>query len=348
MKISVRTIYVTVTVIASLLMASCGATIKESIPPIRTENVYFEKCPNPVIITNVRRVAILPLSDYSYWQGFVTPTFWGGNLVIQEEIIDQMVARGLTLAHQDDVYTSLIDMGIMKPLQPPSSEKLAKKPRMGTVSYELAYGGYSEPMNEILVEMVDKEPPKELPFPFLRGPTTGLSKENIVKLSEELKVDMVIRGRILEYGVKKRRTFNPLFTGIIPFVLQPIPPILFGATPEGYEKGLTAKGLTFASEWILTGHKHTKNSTIVQIRLYAQDARTGDMLWTNRTELEYIPNSPFDFDATHPKSVFRSTARRAVKILMGDLFKDEIVTVEKLPEKAKAWGEERLPGEPPI
>jgi hypothetical protein len=354
MKTSFRIMGVAGAVIALFLFPSCGATVKETVQPIKTDNVHFEKCSNPVNITGVRRVAILPLADYSHSQRFVHPMLCVGNLVLQEEIMDQLTTYGLTVAVQEDVYTSLVNMGVIRPLK-------TRTPKVGTTRYELASYDYSDTMREILVEMASNE--KQLPSPIAEGMTIGLSKANIAKLRKELKVDMVIRGRILALGSMRKRTWNPLKRGILPLVLDPIKLLAYGASPDAYEEdldtdsaywktyrrvlegdleeadyGLFGSGLGYIighqsnAAWMGTAiggfaalisaaHPNGFDSSVIQVRLYAQDARTGDILWTNRVELEYTPNSPFDFEAMHPRSAFRTIARRAIKSLMDDLFK---------------------------
>ena len=58
-----------------------------------------------------------------------------------------------------------------------------------------------------------------------------------------------------------------------------------------------------------------KKSSVLQIRLYAQDAKTGDLLWSNRAEVEYYPLYTRDY-----KAIFDLLVKQSVKELMQDLF----------------------------
>jgi len=61
-------------------------------------------------------------------------------------------------------------------------------------------------------------------------------------------------------------------------------------------------------------------SSIVQIRMYAQDVKTGDIIWSNRVETEFNPNTGMNFKSKHPKAMFDRNIKRGVKLLMDDLF----------------------------
>jgi flagellar motor protein MotB len=61
-------------------------------------------------------------------------------------------------------------------------------------------------------------------------------------------------------------------------------------------------------------------SSIVQIRMYAQDVKTGDVIWSNRVETEFTPSSNQAFNTKHPKTMFDKNIERGVKLLMDDMF----------------------------
>jgi hypothetical protein len=66
--------------------------------------------------------------------------------------------------------------------------------------------------------------------------------------------------------------------------------------------------------------KNAKRSAVVQIRIYAQDTSTGDMVWTNRTEIEYTPKSKYAYESNHPKVMFDAAVKRGIDELMGNFF----------------------------
>ena len=93
--------------------------------------------------------------------------------------------------------------------------------------------------------------------------------------------------------------------------------------------------------WMASQHpKKAKRSAVVQVRIYAQHAETGDVLWSNRVEMEYTPNSYFAYHETHPKVMFDKAIKEGIKALMDSFFsearnvfaenqKEETYTVQK-------------------
>ena len=68
--------------------------------------------------------------------------------------------------------------------------------------------------------------------------------------------------------------------------------------------------------------KNAKRTSVIQIRIYAQDARTGEVLWSNRAEVEYTPKSNFSYDDIHPKVMFDQVIKQGVKSLMDSFFSE--------------------------
>jgi hypothetical protein len=97
--------------------------------------------------------------------------------------------------------------------------------------------------------------------PILQGVTGGLSKEKLIEIGRMLDVDLIVRGRILEFG------FNP-------------------ARPT---------------------------SSVVQLRVYAQDAKSGELFWSNRGEFEVTRS------ADH-RALFDRATRELIDALMIDFF----------------------------
>jgi hypothetical protein len=249
--------------------------------------------------------------------------------------------------------------------------------KMGTPQYELTNYAHSPTMQQELRNIINfntKRQRAESSSPILQGVTVGLSKDIVMELGQALGVDMIIRGRIIEYGYKDVGTLNPFYRGIVPVVLDGVKDTLFGTTGAyGYEDGLegiediligtgigygigsnithsATKSRTSLSSGIITRPvnseytsknnyategagigglagwmpsqrpKKAKRSAVVQVRIYAQDARTGDVLWSNRTEIEYTPCSYFAFSDTHPKVMFDKAVKQGVRVLMENFF----------------------------
>ena len=225
-----------------VVVVGCGG-VKETIVPTETPNVRYIAAGNTVEIKGVRKVALLPFADYSHQQDFLRTEIWGGNIKILEEITDHFVAHGIAVTVQEDVNTLLVDGDIIKPIANQyllygsgADDKAKFRTKViGTPEYDLVNVEHSEDMKEEIIDVIRSEialeeaekPPVQTPV--LQGATVGLSREMIRQLGEELGVDLIIRGRIIEYGFKGIDTYNPLKRGFLPVLIEPMKDFLFGA-----------------------------------------------------------------------------------------------------------------------
>ena len=342
-----------------LCIAGCGGSLKETVAPSGVALMDN----NQKSAIGVSKVAVFPFSDYSHQQSALRTDLWGGNVKILEEVTDSFVAHGIQVAIQEDVNSLLIDNQI---IQPVASQQLvfgtagADTPEqrskiIGTPEYDLVNIQHSDEMREAIIDVIKNEKALEyaqtppVKTPVLQGATVGLSREMVKYLGEEMGADLIIRGRIIEYGYKEVNTYNPLKRGFLPVLYEPIKDVFLGAPDQDhYEADLgdvyvsqLGNGLGF---WLgeqtrrdVTGtwdtlmhnsfgliaelHPRKKDvSTIVQLRMYAQDVNTGDIIWSNRVETEFNPGTGMNFKSKHPKTMFDRNIKRGVKLLMDDLF----------------------------
>ena len=342
-----------------LCIAGCVGSLKETVAPSGVALMDN----NQKSAIGVSKVAVFPFSDYSHQQSALRTDLWGGNVKILEEVTDSFVAHGIQVAIQEDVNSLLIDNQI---IQPVASQQLvfgtagADTPEqrskiIGTPEYDLVNIQHSDEMREAIIDVIKNEKALEyaqtppVKTPVLQGATVGLSREMVKYLGEEMGADLIIRGRIIEYGYKEVNTYNPLKRGFLPVLYEPIKDVFLGAPDQDhYEADLgdvyvsqLGNGLGF---WLgeqtrrdVTGtwdtlmhnsfgliaelHPRKKDvSTIVQLRMYAQDVNTGDIIWSNRVETEFNPGTGMNFKSKHPKTMFDRNIKRGVKLLMDDLF----------------------------
>jgi len=346
-----------------LLAVGCSGVVKETIDPTETPMGYVAG-DNPIEIVGVRKVALFPFADYSHQQEFLKNGIWGGNIRILEEITDQLVAHGIAVTVQEDVNTLLVDNNIIQPMANQyliygtgGDDKVEFRTKViGTPEYDLVNVEHSEDMKDEIISIIRDEMALEeaekppIQTPVLQGATVGLSREKVVELGERLGVDLIVRGRIIEYGFKEKDTYNPLKRGFLPVLIEPIEDVLLGvAEVKKYESDLEdvdfsrlgeGAGFLFGQKaeddlegtWdLMVEHsfgslanlypRKKDVSTVVQIRMYAQDAKTGDVLWSNRAETEYIPSTSLSFNGNHPKTMFDMNIKRCVKLLMDDFFR---------------------------
>ena len=230
-----------------------------------------------VQFTTVYRVAIFPFADFSHQQSFIKPLEWGGNRTIIETMTDRFIAQGISVALQDDVEARLAADGLMRPPQDlaggaggsPGGDFAQRMFVSNTPEYELMWGMHDQGMRDEIQGIVQTQDSSRiggLTFhsssePVLQGVTGGLSKEKIIELGRALDVDLIVRGRILEFG------YNPV----------------------------------------------RPTSSVVQLRVYAQDAKSGDLFWSNRGEFEVAHS------ADH-RALFERATREVIDALMLDFF----------------------------
>jgi len=379
-------------VLAVLTALGCGgsATVTQKIAPRPTPNVKFIPAENTVYVSGIRKVAIFPFADYSHQQGTIRPDVWGGNIKIQEEIADHLVAHGLTLAVQEDVNTLLVDHDIIRPIDAgqylihgtaaTEANSIADvSGRVESLEYTLAHNIYTPAMaEEVLFLMAQdrrrNEPaqPKAPDSPVLQGVTVGLTKDKVVYLAQQLDVDLVVRGRILDYGIKETASANPYNSGLVtvafrgtrnlllggkgsyddgsPKVRRGVVPSVFGDARSyfmggtdyrNYEADLddigsialgagagaligsgTGAAVVGGTVGYLVGQQpqRSKRTAVVQVRIYAQSGETGDVLWSNRVEIEFAPANNRDKENTHPRVMYDMAVREGIKALMDGFF----------------------------
>jgi len=233
--------------------------------------------------TPVRKVAIFPLADYSQQQSFIQPPMWGGNHRLTEAIADRFIAHGIIVAPQEDVDGFLLAEGIIRPMMAQHARvqrallqhMRERTSRVETPEYELAWGLHDEPMRDELEKVIKFQDyfldaslqMTETEEPQLQGVTTALPAAKLAELGNALDVDLIVRGRILEYGLTRTPT----------------------------------------------------TASVVQIRLYAQDARTGELIWSNRGEVRVERRWSLTRKAD-PKTLFDQATQALVNALMADLF----------------------------
>ncbi len=288
---------------------------------------------------NIKKIAVLPFADYSYQQSFVEPVRWGLNNRIIEEVTDEFLKRGVMVIPQEDVNEFLVTEEIMKPVETEGiAEALSrisdslKDESVISADYELGREHSEEMIEELSKIALESSMKKEVILnricealyvkePFFQGVTAGLTKNKIIDLGSHMGVDAVIRGRIIESGVLKR-TSSPAFVnqGIVPFLLKPFKAIVAGQADTKLSLGYAHKDKyeeDLAGEYDFKPYPTGENTSVVQIRIYLQDARTGEILYSGRKE-SFCNGLIFK---GYYKNLFDRATKESVSSLIGDLFK---------------------------
>jgi len=305
----------------------------------------------------LNKVAIFPFADYSYQQDSVKPLLWGLNRIFLEDLTDEFVKRGILVAVQEDSEGLLISEGIIKPVDSQSlsetfsaiKEKLKKEiypedTEANSPAQELKRSEHSSEMSAEIRRIVREENKKKaekasadelvlarmfnlLSFypqdPLIQGVTVSLSKAKVVELGRKLGVDAVIRGRIIEAGTVEKTTYPSLSTqGIVPFLFSPFKQILLGQGERSYSVGYAQKEryeTDLLDAYSINSSPTGKKMAVLQVRVYIQDAQTGDVIWSGRSEAVYNPN----VFKRYEKGMFDKVSKQICASLAKDLFLPE-------------------------
>jgi hypothetical protein len=286
-----RTLLAIVSLLGTLCMVQDASgkshpKLQVTIRPVMTGQTYVASLrllrtpiSGRVRFTTVQRVAILPLADYSHQQSLISPLTWGGNREIIEALTDRFLAQGIAVALQEDVEGLLAAEGLIQPathqhaeLPINPSEQFRQRAQIAnTPEFELMWGVHDDVMRDELEKVVRGQEYlgggglviKTSGEPIMQGLTGRLPKETVIDLGRLLDVDLIVRGRIHEYGLKQAK----------------------------------------------------RTTSVVQVRLYAQETKTGELIWSNRGEVQVT-------HATDVKFLIDQATRALIDALMTDFFGD--------------------------
>jgi hypothetical protein len=238
-----------------------------------------------VQFATVYRVAIFPFADYSHQQSFIRPLEWGGNRTIIETLTDRFIAHGIAVALQEDLEARLIADGILRPPQAPyGSGDTSPGDRFAQRVYVA-----NTPEYELTWGVHDDEMRDEL--------------SSVVQSQDYLKVG----------GLAFHPSSEPYLQGVTAGLPK----------QKVIELGrLLDVDLIIRGRILESGFNFSKPATsVVQVRIYAQDAKTGELFWSNRGEFEVARRSGFfSSSAVAHRALFDRATRELIDALMADFF----------------------------
>jgi hypothetical protein len=235
-----------------------------------------------VRFTTVQRVAIFPLADYSHQQSFISPLSWGGNRRIIEALTDGFLAQGIAVALQEDVEGLLVAEGILQS----SNQQQAELPLSPGVQFRQRAQIANTPEFELVAGLHDDVMRDEL--------------------------EKVVRGQEYLSG-----------GGLV--IKAPGEPIMQGLTSRLPKETIIDLGRLLDVDLIVRGRIHKyglsqakQTTSVVQVRLYAQETKTGELVWSNRGEVQVT-------HAADVNSLIDQATRELIAILMADFFGEQQV-----------------------
>lgn len=295
----------------AIAMAGCGQTV------IETLNVPHAAGPDAP--GQGSTIVILPFADYSYGNDIVSSH--RRNIKVTESLTDRLVQSGFGLPVQEDVFQYLVGQNLI-------SVQAYEDKSSKSLNNELTNDWSSSMKQEIRFYIQQQQAEKDNKAVASPG-THGLTKNMVSKLGRTFQADYILRGRILEYKTRQDVTWEPWRKGILPFVVTGTSQILYGfADSTGYDEwnntitgGILGAALGSDSNWpyndndILQGTMASKNSVlwgalgmglgkmaynsgkidqaVVQLRIWVQDAASGEVVWTNRIRVQVAPETVY-------------------------------------------------------
>ena len=248
----------------ALILAGCGKG------QVVVETLNVAEGPSAYAVGNCKTIVILPFADYS--EGNIASA-QQRNMLVTEALTDRLIVNGFSLPIQEDVYDYLVGknvIGINK----------------NSLSAELNNDWSDEMKSEIMNYMSQIENDGSSMGRTSSG-THGLDTQTIAQIGHQFKADYIVRGRILEFKTRKGTSWAPNRRGFLPVIFESTGRAVFGyASSSSYDNGdgYRTADLTY-------GNGPIDGEGTVQIRMWVQEAATGNVIWTNRIQVQVSPES---------------------------------------------------------
>jgi hypothetical protein len=237
-----------------------------------------------VQMATVYRVAIFPFADYSHQQPFIQALEWGGNRTIIEALTDHFIAHGIGVALQDDLNALLVADGILHP------------PRNALPSSGMS------PQDQFAERASISDTPE---YELIWGMHDSVTREELYS---------AIRSQ--DYFRIGGLSIHPVSEPYLQGVTEGVPKEQILEIGRALDVDLIIRGRILESGFNPTNPP----SSVVQIRIYAQDAKSGDLFWSNRCEFEVRPSSGWFSPTPDPRALYDRAVRDVIKALMADFF----------------------------
>lgn len=305
--------------LSAVLITGCGQTV--------VETLYAPDPPNPNAPGKGQTVVVLPFADYTYADSLAGAH--RRNLAVTEAITDRLVANGFGMAIQEDVFGYLVDEKIISVV--PYDEN-----NTASLSDELNNEWSDVMKNQLKGYIHDQKMHSGKTVSGSPG-THALTQKAVTKMGRKFNADYIIRGRLLEFKTREEHTWEPLKKGLLPFTFGLSSQTLNGfARSDTYDDwghmllpgtvgaivgynsdtlGLdhnVGGGLAWGAVGAGLGHM-AKNGgqvdqAVVQMRIWVQEAATGNLVWTNRVDVKVSPESIYadrQYDMLFDKAIHK-------------------------------------------
>ncbi len=288
-----------------------------------------------------KKIVILPFADYSYQEDAARA--FRRNVDIMDNLLARLSEKGFRLPVQEDLLKYLADNNIVK-----LNDGLGAEPvRPGTVQTLLTG---KESWTPVIPAMKMELARAANPGQKQTDQATALDKATLAKIAANFDADLIMRGRIIRFEMGDENTWDPMKRGLFPVLFAGTSRAMFGVTnSETYDTlGSVLAGVALGSAigsvadfpydsterinpdganaraWGLggaaLGYMSSKgghaNQAAVQLRLWVQDPKTAEVIWTNSVKVLVMPQTIFA--ETREDKLFDTAITQAVAALTKD------------------------------
>lgn len=277
----------------AVVFGGCSTTVNNSLKVPSASKLSVGKDKN---------VVILPFADYSYADNLEKA--YRRNLFVNECVADNFIKYGFHIPVQEDVFLYLADQKIIN-----IEDDNHRKTR--TLDLELEKE-WSPAMKDVLQGYISYTQKSGQAINGDDALTHGLTAQEIIKIGRHFSADYIVRGRIIQYKDRQDPSRAIWKKGVLPFFVGGTKDVLLGnAMPQRYD---TLN--SFDSDWDSLLSIGEIPQAVVQLRIWVQDAYTGNIVWSNRANVQVSPQSLFaDYQYD---SLFETATEKAVATLMND------------------------------
>ena len=324
-------------VLLAIFVSGCGQTVQKSlkVQPAMKSTAGAEKS-----------IVILPFADYSYADNIESA--FRRSLYVNENLADQLSSHSFNMPVQEDVFRYLVNQNIINLVAYEDTKTSILEDELNDEWSSVMKGQITRYINQTKNAANNNQPVMESPG------THGLTGQEVVKIGRQFGADYILRGRIIEYKTREDPSWDPMKKGILTFMAGTTNRIAFGnATTDQYDMygymlagalwgGLLGNGASWpwnpgeANQtvfgisggrdantifWGLAGaefgklsHSSKATQAVVQLRIWIQDAYTGNVVWTNRVDVKVSPKTvlaDYQYDA-----LFESATEKAISTLI--------------------------------
>ncbi len=195
------------------------------------------------------------------------------NMLVTEALTDRLVVNGFSLPIQEDVYDYLVNKNVIAV-------------NTSSLAVELTNDWSNTMKSEIMNYMAQVEMDVTKIGGNSSG-THGLDTQTVAQIGRQFNADYIVRGRILEFKTRRGTSWAPNRRGFLPVIFESTGRAVFGyASSDSYDNGDSSRAADLTS-----GQGPIDGEGAVQIRMWVQEAATGNVIWTNRIKVQVSPES---------------------------------------------------------